>query len=94
MEIIQSLNKAGISVAEFAKLCGVTRISVYNWDNGKAIHPLRAPKITKLLSAVIASTDAGDFPPKTSVRKQFAAQRDREIKSVIVKYLKQSSTPT
>lgn len=89
MNIKKTIKRAGLYVEEFGGLCGVSRIAVYAWLNGKPINPLRVPRVETIVAAVDAATEAGDLPierPKTrKVDKDMATAR---IKKIVIKHLK------
>lgn len=84
--ILAAIKKAGLTVAEFALLCGVSRISVYKWDSGGPIHPLRKPKVDKICGAIADAVRAKDFPPKNPNRAK--DDRAKEIMATIIRHLK------
>lgn len=69
------LTKSGIAVTHFARLCGVSRISVYKWVRGDAEpRGLYRPAIQKVLSKLEAALNKGTLPlPKTARDDRFAA---------------------
>lgn len=77
MLIKPMLDDAGITVAEFAKMCGVTRGMVYRWERGSNVHPLRVPRVKKLLAAIAAAIEAGELP--LGKDKDARAQRVRDL---------------
>lgn len=94
MKIIETLKKAKIAVDEFATLCGVSRAMVYNWEKGKNIHPLRKPKVEKLLAAIVGATESGSLPlPGTKPRKNRddIQRRADELKAVVIEGLRNLS---
>ena len=91
ISILNVLKLAGLTVSEFAELCGVSRVAVYKWAEGSAIHPLRKQKVEKLLAAIASATQDKDFPPKLVLtRKNEAvsmARRD-EIRKTVLDHVK------
>lgn len=89
MNIKKTIKKSGLRVAEFGDMCGVSRIAVYAWINGKPINELRQARVEAIASAVDAATEAGDLPierPKTrKVDKELATER---VKKIVIKHLK------
>lgn len=86
MKFLLKIKSAGLTVAEFALLCGVSRISVYKWDKGGEIHALRKPKVEKILGALTSAVKAKDFPPKNPTKVK--ADRAKEIMATIIRHLK------
>lgn len=86
--ILDAIRRAGLTVAEFAALCGVSRIAVYNWNKGGAINTLRKPKVEKILAAMSSAVKTRDLPPKTPMGGGHGEDRHKEIKATIVKHLK------
>lgn len=91
MKLLNTIKKAGLTVQEFADLCGVSRVSIYKWDRGDGVHPLRVSRVDKLVLAIKSATATREFPPKShSARsnKAAATARDKEIKGTVLRYLK------
>lgn len=89
MNLKKTIDRAGLYVAEFGELCGVSRIAVYAWMKGKPINELRVARVDAIESAVKAATEAGDLPierPKT--RKVDKALATEKIKKIVIKHLK------
>lgn len=84
--ILAAIKKAGLTVAEFALLCGVSRVAVYKWDSGGTIHPLRQPKVAKIFGAIASAVKAKDFPPKNPSRAK--DERAKEVMATVIKHLK------
>lgn len=84
--ILAEIKKAGLTVAEFALLCGVSRVAVYKWDTGGFMHKLRKPKVDKICGAIAAAVKAKDFPPKNPGKAK--ADRAKEIMATVIKHLK------
>jgi len=81
------VTKAGISQSDFAKIIGVSRVSVSKWMTGKAApHHLHAKRIGQLVTAVHMATEAGDLPlPKGLDSNQVV----RRVKQVLVTHLQE-----
>lgn len=89
MDIKKTLTSAGIQLGEFAALCGVSRVTMHAWCTGGNMHPLRVPRVEKLLAAVEAATGAGDFPiVRLGTRRGSKAATLSRIKAVVLKHLK------
>lgn len=57
------LKKANITISDFAKVAGVSRVSVSQWVNGRMKpHKLHQAKINTLLDAVNLGLEQGKFP--------------------------------
>lgn len=84
--ILDAVRKAGLTVAEFALLCGVSRVAVYKWEKGGVVNPLRKPKVDKILDAIAGAVKAKDFPPSNSVR--IKEDRAKEIMATVIRHLK------
>lgn len=85
MKIKQTLDDAGISAAEFAALCGVTKNMVYKWIKGAKPHVLREAKVNKILAAIAVAVDEGDLP-LTGVDNT----RPKRIQSVVLANIKKA----
>lgn len=89
MNIKKIVKSAGIHVEEFAELCGVSRVAVYAWLNGRPINPLRKPRIDKLCGALKSAVDAGDLPiERPKIRRVEKADVTKRIRSIVVRHLK------
>lgn len=86
MTFLAKIKTAGLTVAEFASLCGVSRVAVYKWDKGGVVNPLRKPKVDKILGAIDSAVKAKDFPPSNSVR--IKEDRAKEIMATVIRHLK------
>ena len=84
----QQIKDSGIYVREFAELCGVTRIAVYAWLDGGAIHLARKRRVDKVLEAMASAVEAGDLPIKRPSKK-FVDQtaQTKVVTDIIVKHL-------
>lgn len=80
------LRASAITQGEFASLLKVSRVAVNGWVNGTmGVHPMRKPRVARLLKAIQAASRAGEFPlPPMPRDKRLSA-----IKRVLVTYLKQ-----
>lgn len=80
------VTKAGISQVNFAKVIGVSRVSVCKWMTGKASpHLLHARRIKQLLSAIELAVEDGDLPLPAGMEPGAAIKR---IKHIIVEKVK------
>lgn len=71
--------KTGITAGEFAKLCGVSRTTVYNWEKGIPPHELRMKLVEEIVDALEAAKRSGTLPPKTIIHKSLKVIRANEI---------------
>jgi predicted transcriptional regulator len=85
MKIKQTLDDAGISAAEFATLCGVTKNMVYKWIKGAKPHVLRESKVNKILVAISLAVDEGDLP-----LAGIDNTRPKRIQSVVIANIKKT----
>lgn len=77
------IKTSGLTQEEFAKILRVTRVTVNNWVHNKyPVHRLHADKVKRVLRAVGAAVDAGDFPVKATKRDERALQ----IKNVLTQH--------
>lgn len=77
------IKTSGLTQEEFAKILRVTRVTVNNWVHSKhPVHRLHADKVKRVLRAVGAAVDAGDFPVKATKRDERALQ----IKNVLTQH--------
>jgi len=89
MNIKKTLKKADIQIKEFAVLCGVSRMSVHLWCDGRPINPLRLPRVEKLLAAIESAVAAKDFPiSRPNIRGVDPKFVDEKIKSTVLKHLR------
>jgi DNA-binding XRE family transcriptional regulator len=59
------LRNAGMSLSDYARLLGVTRVTIHSWSHGRSQpHKLLREKNEELMSAVTRATDAGELPLK------------------------------
>lgn len=82
------VKQAGISVSDFARIAGVSRVSASQWMNGKVSpHVLHRRKIEQLLAAIKAGVDSEEFPVPGGLT---SAQRLKRVKQVIVQHMMQA----
>lgn len=80
--MFESLKKANISVTAFAKVAGVSRVSVSQWVNGRMKpHKLHQAKINALMEAVDLGLEQGKFPIPKGLERNAAF---RLLKATIV----------
>lgn len=94
MEMTKILNKAGITIGEFAGFAGVTRASVHKWMKGGEMHPLREARVNKLLDAIKRATDNCEFPLELRNNRYDLDEkkaRASKLKAVIIEYLKKAA---
>lgn len=83
-EFVSTLKTAKISQEEFAKVCGVSRVTVNSWCKGRGkVHDLLKNKVTVLLRAVKLATDGGDLPMRDVPR----SDRGMTLKHIITHYI-------
>jgi len=62
MSLKKTLDVAGISMAEFGVMCGVSRTAVSKWCGGLPQHVLRRNEVAELVSAIQSAIVNGDLP--------------------------------
>ncbi len=76
--MFEVLKTAGVSVTDFAKIAGVSRVSVSHWVNGKMNpHKLHASKIQLLLDAMQKAVDTEELPIPVGMDRVAALKRTR-----------------
>jgi transcriptional regulator with XRE-family HTH domain len=61
---------AGVSQGEFAVLCGVSRVTVNLWVNGRSTpHRYLVPHVTTVLDSIAAAFDAHRLPIPGHIKK-------------------------
>lgn len=90
MDIEKVMAETNLTAEELGTLCGVSRSMVYKWITGTRPHPLRVPRINKIISALYLAKDQKLLPLKrekstTAINKE---ARMYEIKSILIKCLK------
>jgi transcriptional regulator with XRE-family HTH domain len=78
------LKASGITQAEFARLCNVSRAAVHGWLNGAGVHEMRQSRVTRLLKIISQAIQDEKLPVKGIAKEQ----RDDAIKKVLVSYLR------
>ncbi len=79
MEMKETLAAAGINVSEFARLCGVTRVTASTWVNKRhAPHHYLRDRVAKLLALIVDATEAGALP----VPNDPSSSREARMKQV------------
>jgi transcriptional regulator with XRE-family HTH domain len=82
------VKQAGISVSDFARIAGVSRVSASQWMNGRVSpHRLHKRKIEQLLTAIKAGVDNEDLPVPGGLTD---AQRLKRVKQVILQNMAQA----
>lgn len=66
------VKQSNIGITTFARLAGVSRLTVYRWTDGYSPSPDRKDKIRDLLGRIQAAVDRGDLP----IRRGRATQED------------------
>jgi DNA-binding XRE family transcriptional regulator len=81
------VSKAGISQTDFAKIIGVSRVSVCKWMTGKTKpHHLHNRRISQLLAAIELAVKDEDLPLPAGIE---SGQVVRRVKQIIVERIKQ-----
>lgn len=79
------LKPAKVSVTDFAKIAGVSRVTVSQWVNGRMKpHRLHQSKIEKLISAIEQAVENKELPIPAGMEKTASLKR---VKQVILKYV-------
>lgn len=82
------LTAGKVTQTEFAALLKVSRVAVSGWVHGRmGVHPMRAPRVTRLLKVIDQATKDHKLPLNGIPR----AQRLDALKKVLVSYLRSSS---
>jgi len=83
MNIKKILDRSGVSVTEFAMLVGVSRNMAYKWLKGSSPHPLRLPKVEKVLATLDAAANSGELP-----LEEVGIPRIKRIQTIVLANLK------
>ncbi len=59
------LKRAKVTQQDFAKLVGVSRVTVNGWTKGESMNPLRTVKVTKAIEAITSAVESGVLPMAT-----------------------------
>ena len=87
--MFETAKAARLRPDDVAKLLKVSRVTVSLWFNGHTRpHRLLADRVGKVLGAVQAAMDAGDFPVPHDITRR---ERGLFIQTTIDKYLNPSS---
>lgn len=79
------LTTSKLTQGELAQLLKVSRVAVNNWINGTMnVHPMRKPRVVRLLQIIDQATKDGHFPLRDTPR----SARLPAIKKVLVGYLR------
>lgn len=74
------INRAGLKQAHFAKIIGVSRVTVCKWMTGKVSpHLLHARRIEQLLAALELAVEDGDLPLPAGMETGAAIKRIKQI---------------
>lgn len=80
------IKKAGLTTGDFAKIAGVSRVTVSLWVNGHALpHKLHSGLIDRLLQALEVEVDIGSLPLQGVARDE----RLQAIRKILTKRLKE-----
>lgn len=80
------IKKAGLTTGDFAKIAGVSRVTVSLWVNGHALpHKLHSGLIDRLLHALEVEVDIGSLPLQGVARDE----RLQAIRKILTKRLKE-----
>lgn len=80
------IKKAGLTTGDFAKIAGVSRVTVSLWVNGHALpHKLHSGLIARLLDALEVEVDIGSLPLQGVARDE----RLQAIRKILTKRLKE-----
>lgn len=83
-EYTAALKEAKISQGEFAKVCGVSRVTVNSWCKGRGkVHALLTNKVGIILKAIKLATAEGDLP----MRDIPSDDRGMTLKHIITRYI-------
>jgi transcriptional regulator with XRE-family HTH domain len=75
------VGKAGLTQSEFAKLCGVSRVTANLWLNGKMKpHRLLTLAVAKRLDLLQEAVTSGDLPLDRNVLKR---DRERQLYTIV-----------
>lgn len=84
-EFNHMLSSAELSASDYARLLGVSRVTIHSWCKGRANpHKLLANKNDRLWRAVSAAVDVGDLPLEGVPRRE----RTTKLKEVLSKHLR------
>lgn len=78
-QLTNLLAQAKLTSSDFARIMGVSRVTIYNWLNVGEPHKILRPKYEKITAAIKRAADAGDLP----VTERRAEQRRLKILSAI-----------
>lgn len=79
------LTASKLTQGELAHLLKVTRVAVNGWVNGTMnVHPMRKPRVIRLLQVIAQATQDGHFPLRDTPRDK----RLPAIKKVLIDYLR------
>lgn len=83
--MFEILKPAKVSVTDFAKIAGVSRVTVSQWVNGRMKpHRLHLSKIEKLVTAIEKAVENKELPIPSGMDKTASLKR---VKQVILKYV-------
>lgn len=82
------LKQAKVTQHDFAKLIGVSRVTVNGWAKGGSFNPLRTAKVTKAIDAITSALESGVLPMATIKDDE---QRLLALKKVIYDQLTQKT---
>ena len=78
------LKTANVTITDFAKIAGVSRVSVSHWVNGKMKpHKLHSNKINLLLAALAKAVEAEELPLPQGLAPDAAMKR---LKASVTRY--------
>lgn len=79
------LKTANVTITDFAKIAGVSRVSVSHWVNGKMKpHKLHSSKINLILAAMTKAVEAEELPLPQGLSREAALKR---MKASITRYV-------
>jgi DNA-binding XRE family transcriptional regulator len=78
------LTRAKLTNSDFARLIGVSRVTVYNWLTDGSPHSMIRKKFDKVVAAVQCAVDAGELP--ITVRR--VTERKAAIVAAVSKHIR------
>lgn len=83
-QLASLLATAKVTNSDFARLVGVSRVTVYNWLKGGSAHRLVVHKLRKITEAIEDATKAGALP----ITERGQKKRAEMLKLIVVKHLR------
>lgn len=87
--MFEKIKKSGLSVDEYARIVGVSRVAVFNWKAGRTtVHPQVQPKIEKATTFLTRLLELKKLPLKEGLSREERKEKVLKLKGAFDSYSK------